>query len=184
MSSSVRVSLDRTCISYIVFVSYLHRNQNGRTSAPSIFECKYFLPELPNSPTMCPSAPWLLRMYLYVHRPSRPTGPRACILPVAIPTCKRMSYARQVISEDDAPQYRNRSGSHLRSAWMRSQMCLPSQHPRTTCAHCLGSRSRCSPCGVSRAHSRVRSRHPGRSPLSRSAPVTGAPYHTSPARRA
>ena len=61
--------------------------QNG-TVVALILLCLYcFLSApTPNSPTMCPLSALLRIMYLYVVRPSRPTGPRACIRPVAIPT--------------------------------------------------------------------------------------------------
>jgi hypothetical protein len=59
--------------------------QNG-TELIVIGECLYCFFPAPKSPTMCPDFPLLLNIYLYVTKPSSPTGPLACILPVLIPT--------------------------------------------------------------------------------------------------
>lgn len=63
------------------------------------FSCRYFMvPCSEKSATVCPSP---LRTHLVVSRPSRPTGPRACIRAVLIPTsAPREKYRKSANNED------------------------------------------------------------------------------------
>lgn len=106
--------------------------QNG-TDVVSILACLYcFFPSpTPNSPTMWPLSSLLLIMYLYVTRPSKPTGPRAWILPVLIPTSVPNPYrnpsAKRVLAFTNVPAEstprQNVAAARSSSVTMQSVWC-------------------------------------------------------------
>ena len=84
-------------------LSSLPQTQSGTADA-SIRLCLYlFFPSpAPNSPTTCPSPPLLRSTYLYVTSPSSPTGPRAWMRPVLIPTSVPNPYRKPSAKRVDA----------------------------------------------------------------------------------